>query len=820
MQKRLNRILSGELAPNVLPFLWLHGEDEATLRKMMAAIDGASCRAVCLESRPHPDYCGPQWWHDLDVLLDEARKRHMEVWILDDSHFPTGYANGALKNADPALCRRFCTRTLIRTGAPVPTAAPAWQPGEYEQGLIPQRVFDDDAVLGTFDFGNGTTAVMHLTRNRGPHRTYINMADAASVKVLLDAVYEPHYRRYAADFGKTIAGFFSDEPELGNDHLYEYGKRLWENDDLVWSDAIESALRMRWHGAFVKNLALLWEPEGTDAAKARFDYMDVLTQCVQTCFSEQIGTWCRAHGVSYIGHMIEDNDQHTRTGSSLGHYFRDLFGQDMAGIDIIGGQVLPQGETVPFDPRIGKRDGTFYHYTLAKLGASLAALDPKKHGRTMCELFGNYGWGEGVRLMRYLADFALVRGVNRFVPHAFTAKAFPDPDCPPHFYAHGHNPQYRHFGALVRYMTRLSMLFDGGVRHTEVAILYNAVGDWTGETLPLGALAKPLYDARIDYTFVPEDAFTKGSRYILPDAKLWLVPGMQYLTQEIAEGLLRLRQGGKAVWFVGIKPDGLCSGAVTVDWEAFPCIPTGELAARACTVVTDRVRLDPESDRIRVLHYDDAYFLVNESNKPYCGKITFPESGTPLLYNAWENRLEAVPEAVTIYPDKALCFVFGIDADAAPVWTGEGEECIDLSTGWRRSVCEAIDYPCFTDEKPISLPDRLAFEQPCFSGLIRYERKITVPHDISALHLVLTDAAEGVELFVNGKSFGLQIAPPFVYDLSACRTETELTLCIEVATTLERKMSKNPAVVTAKSGITGSVALYAKRPCTYKENNV
>lgn len=30
--------------------------------------------------------------------------------------------------------------------------------------------------------------------------------------MLLDAVYEPHYERYKEDFGKTIAGFFSDDP--------------------------------------------------------------------------------------------------------------------------------------------------------------------------------------------------------------------------------------------------------------------------------------------------------------------------------------------------------------------------------------------------------------------------------------------------------------------------------------------------------------------------------------------------------------------------------------------------------------------------------
>lgn len=75
--------------------------------------------------------------------------------------------------------------------------------------------------------------------------------------------------------------------------------------------------------------------------------MDLVTRLVEKCFSRQLGAWCEAHGVEYIGHMIEDNNAHARTGVSLGHYFRGLAGQHMAGIDDIGGQVLPQQEDAP-----------------------------------------------------------------------------------------------------------------------------------------------------------------------------------------------------------------------------------------------------------------------------------------------------------------------------------------------------------------------------------------------------------------------------------------------------------------------------------------
>ena len=90
--------------------------------------------------------------------------------------------------------------------------------------------------------GAYTLQVVTASRNAGCHRDYINMTDPASVRLLIDAVYEPHWQHYAADFGKTIAGFFSDEPELGNGLLYQKGNTLGCGQDLPWSAPLEAAL--------------------------------------------------------------------------------------------------------------------------------------------------------------------------------------------------------------------------------------------------------------------------------------------------------------------------------------------------------------------------------------------------------------------------------------------------------------------------------------------------------------------------------------------------------------------------------------------------
>ena len=73
MNKKVKDLLAGRGGNYILPFFWQHGEEEATLREYMRVIHNSNIGAVCVESRPHPDFCGPKWWQDMDAILDEQR---------------------------------------------------------------------------------------------------------------------------------------------------------------------------------------------------------------------------------------------------------------------------------------------------------------------------------------------------------------------------------------------------------------------------------------------------------------------------------------------------------------------------------------------------------------------------------------------------------------------------------------------------------------------------------------------------------------------------------------------------------------------------
>ncbi len=885
MNQKVKKLLNDEMENYIFPFLWVRGESEDVLREYMKVIYDANIRAVCIESRPHPDFVGEGWWHDMDIILDEARKRKMKVWILDDSHFPTGYCNGKMEEK-PDVCRRwFLTYQLLGevSGGEtksftedeykfVPPFQPSWienyfhissesypddqwigaiavrKAGTGENDLIPvgER---EGTLLFTAPEGEWKIYSCFLTRNRGPHRNYMNMLDTESCHTLIETVYEPHYAHYHDDFGKTIAGFFSDEPEIGNGHLYQMDQKIYEFDDQPWSRQLEQDLKDRWGKDYVKYLPLLWEREfGEDlTARIRYEFMDMVTRRVEKDFSRQIGDWCEEHGVQYIGHLIEDNNQHARTGSSLGHYFRGLAGQHMSGIDDIGGQVIPQGEDIKYVSHLGtERDGVFYHFTLGRLASSAAAIDMRKDGRSMCEIFGNYGWEEGVRLEAFLADHFMVRGVNHYVPHAFSAKNFPDPDCPPHFYAHGHNPQYRHFGVLMKYMNRVCNLISEGVHISEAAILYHAEAEWTGmNCMYIQQPARALTEAQIGFDFVPSDIFTDdcyrvdltdGLKVYKQTYRILIIPETDYVTEEAAQAVVKLGKQKFPCVFLNAYPRGICSHMdsdkekqlLEEVMEYADCIPLTELTSYMRDKGLTCIELCQPCKQIRSYQYKgeaEILYLVNEGTECYTGMVSLlGRKVCGYRYDVWENSLKKLQMnatdngteiAVRIEPGKSWIIVLDSDVpeDLLKNSFNENRKGKKIEGTWVRSVCQSIDYPAFGQEKEVMLPDFAEKELPDFAGLLRYERDVKMDgDDLKSTMLEIEDAGEAVQVFVNGKDCGIQIVPPYRYEIGAYLHQGENHIAIEVATTLERqippKYGKENWMPKNHVGLCGEVFIY------------
>ena len=842
---------------HVLPFLWLKGEERETITEYLEQIAGADIHEVCLESRTHPEFCRDGWWSDLRFIIGECKRLGLKIWLLDDAHFPTGYANGALagEDVDPALKKTVLKHRTVTVVGPQPSTViklgnlmdpterfvgaatfdAAGAPLDFELSV---EQADGTPARLRFDAPAGITTVeLFVTSQKTGFRDeYINMVDADSCRALIDAVYEPTFEHLGDEFGCTILGFFTDEPGFMN----EKGTALDDASTssfigrgdmaLPWSDELASRLRNALGEDWLTKLHGLWTREA-DGARVRHTYMDIATQLYRTCFDEQIGDWCRKHGVMHIGHVIEDKSCHTRLGQGAGHYFRAVAGQDMAGIDVVINQLAPGIDHGPYSYFHGAWNMEFFTYALAKLGSSAARLDPKKQGRCMAEVFGAFGWHEGLREMKWIADHMLVRGVNWFTPHAFSMAPFPDWDCPPHFYAHGNNPQWPHFGHLMSYMNRTATLLSEGCATRPVAILYHADAEWAGSAMPIERVAAELTRAQIDFDFVPAEAFEDKSRYKVSIAdgllgvnnchyQAFVMPGATFIGAETAKAARYMTDAGVMVLAVDEVPGAFYDSDGAVELGGLVATPLADVARALASAGLQTVVPDTPQPWLRALRYERAgetyVMLVNEHPREHIDCTVALATGERLCGTRLDLLNGAEPVAfdgaLELAPFESCIVVLQASNEDAP---GDGVIDADTSLGlriegpWTVALSPAGSNGAFGEAQELKhLGDLTAdlFTGTC--GTYRYHASFELANDCTDATIDLGDVYETATLTLDGRSLGTRICPPYRFaagSLSAGAHE----LAIDVINTLDHAIPDIFGLTepVAPSGILGPVTL-------------
>ena len=793
----------------ILPFFWQHGEDHAVLAEEMAAIRRCGIGEICVESRPHEQFGEDKWWDDFGFILQEASRHGMRVWLLDDKQFPTGYANGYIER-HPALRAvnvRFACYDFVGPQADIAMIVEGIGEDESFLSITAYRrdqngdVLTDggidlmpmlDGGLIWWDVPDGAWRVCYVvrTQNAGPytHENYIDMLSAESCKAMLHAVYEPHYDRYAAYFGNTFAGFFSDEPSFANSNC-SYCDTLGKPDlFLPWNDELPSMLAAATGLAESEIIALLpalWQDITGQTATVRTAYMDAITKLYRDNFSRMLGNWCRERGVMYFGHIIEYMNTHQRLGCGAGHFFRATDGQDMAGCDVVLNQITP-GKT-DLDhvlPVWGKTaDPAFFNYTLAKLASSQAHINPRMKNRAMCELYGAGGWGEGLPTMKYVTDLMLASGINHFVPHAFNPQ-YPDWDCPPFFFARGNNSQFPLFGELLRYLARSAHVMSGGIHQADVAVYYNAEAEWAGGRRMLQQdVCRTLTRAQIDFDLIPQDALlaaaAENGRLAVNEETYGavVVPYSQYLPHAVMAAFHRLESTGVPVIFADALPDDAVG--MTVKLADIPTYLIGEGHRHVKTATP--------CPSLRFYHIRrDGHDVILFWNEDIFHEIDTAVAidGDAVLYDAWRNRVFAPQKSadgirLKLAPGEALILCVGESADGLAPYDYADAPLRDVALSWDVSLCEAGQSELVPHQSGAVLGN-LAKAMPSFAGVARYESTVTVT-DAAAVHtLDLGRVGEAASLWVNGQYVGAQIAVPYRFDVSGLLRDGDNTLRVEV----------------------------------------
>jgi hypothetical protein len=775
--------------PPLVPLVFVHGEDEATIRKVIGEVASAGNTGFVWESRPHPDYLGPKWWKDLGIAIDEARKRNLEVWIFDEWEYPSGIAGGKVVAEDPDLAVHViedrtsavkgpaAKQTFTLPGAPAKIVSVS----AVRKGREPVSLTARGSAV-EWDVPEGNWRIVWVVERVMPAKpgwsmeNMIDVMNPRATQAFLRLTHEATFRHFGSEFGKTIKGFFSDETGFRNIPSYD-SLPGHPGMPMPWSPVFAEYFRKLKGYDPAPRLAGLWYDIGPETPRFRYDMMDAYSRAFAENFFKPQQDWCRAHGVRLIGHVVEDNHADHQLGYGPGNWFRAMQYFDMPGIDVVGYQVTPGLDAGQYRwtlPNGTDWDQEHFSFGLPAMARGSAWM---RHGTEIfAEAFGAYGWSEGLRMTKWIGDWLIVNGINVISPHAVSMK-YHDPDCPPHYNESAGNPQGRYYHAWSEPFRRLQRLTAESEPVYDAAVLYTGESAWMGAAQNVAPVVRELETNRVSTVVLPYDADWSGFPVVV-------LPMAQYVPAGVLERLAAVP--GRVLvlerWPEG-TPDALRKKAQLVALpELSRWVESPVRMTPATTSLVMSRRKTPEGEWI---------ILQNRSLRDtYRGKL----EGRVTRFDAETNRWFAVPEIEmppyslwVLWTGKAPADVetarrYGAGQEIAGTW--------ETKDGLRNTLEDWRRWPGFSD----------------FAGTVRYTKTITLK-DPASVALDLGEVGEIAELFINGKPAGVRIAPPYRWDLGELARRGENRIEIDVTNAAQARWDDVFSHGDAASGLFGPVRL-------------
>ena len=409
----------------IQPFMGWNGPDaNDRMARIVQDLDRLSANGVFVVNmspgRGEPQYLSPEHLNQVKFVVQEAAKRGMKLWIQDEYDYPSGFAGGKISEQYPQLTMQgldadirinvmpgqtltmpmppdtlAALAVFAQTGAvlsvPISSSgikwmAPAPPPGA---GGYPKPW---ELVLIRHIFRSSPTRMSNRadgTRAKDSQYSLIDYLNPDATRAFLKITHETYKQAVGDEFGKTVLGFFGDEPDY--------------TGFMPWTPKLLDEFRQQKGYDLQPYLPLLFAPKMTDEAwRVKADYWDVWSGIFRDSFFGVQADWCAKNNVEYLVHL-----NHEEEGLRLDHpedliknegdFFRDMRHVEVPGIDNLS-QLVPRAVHTP--------DGTWnVNNNFPKLASSAAHL----FGRP--KVWTESGGGLGID-GKFELDFQLVRGVN------------------------------------------------------------------------------------------------------------------------------------------------------------------------------------------------------------------------------------------------------------------------------------------------------------------------------------------------------------------------------------------------------------------------
>ena len=270
----------------------------------------------------YPNYLEESWFEYVGWTIKQAKRLKMHVWIYDELNWPSSSAMGYLPKYYPQYRCKMLARSTTKLG-----------PGhQYNFGISYKplcafirkspRAGWERVELVNNEYVNTTSQVIDLlvfdvrihnypslstnsVLNTWNQRGVCDFMNPDAVKAYIQCVHQKYYDHFKAECGKTLRGFFYDEPYVaGQSPCGEY---------LPWTNGIEEMFRKRYGYDLLDHLPELLE-NVPGSEKFRSDYWTWVVERGSQSYSKTIADWCAAHHLESTGHCVYEEliDQNER----------------------------------------------------------------------------------------------------------------------------------------------------------------------------------------------------------------------------------------------------------------------------------------------------------------------------------------------------------------------------------------------------------------------------------------------------------------------------------------------------------------------------
>lgn len=843
------------------PLFFLHGdESKERLEMYVGKVAEGGNGSFTPESRPHSDWLGEGWWHDLSICLQSAKERNLKMWIFDEKMWPSQAVGG---NVPPRYAAKRLEGTATDIDGPRTIEADGYG-GEDYIGSVAGRVGSDEKIVGStlIDLSShvradklrwqapaGKWKVIKFTYKQAPgliqqrgKQLAVDGASRDCVDWFLQTVYQPHYDHFKADFGRTISGFFYDEPEVPGDWGTELNHVLAER-------------KVDWKKAYV---AYKFQLAGDDQTAARYQYLDALAETWGRTMYGGMTAWCERRGVKSIGHFMEHSKLYVSPEFCAGNMMSLQKYSSMGGIDAVFNQFAMGTRTV--------RDAPCWQ--TPKLASSISHAYGKANDDAMVEIFGARGQDLTYPEMKWWADHMQVSGVDFLVPHSFNPRSPNDTDCPPYFYNGGFEPRWPLYRLFADYTSRLSLMLTGGHHVCPVALLFVGQSAQCGKSVLPDQMSEVLQDALYDCDWIPfevlENDMTVSEKALKlrnESYKVLVVPPIETIPYPALAKVKRFFDQGGVVLGYGFLPSKSATlGRTSADiarlctevWgnprTSTPLCKTNSAGGRSYLlaaeptskqlqqVLADDASIHPDLEVVKgstdhwvhVLHRVkagcDVFFIANQNHTGTARQFEFraTAAGIPERWDAMRNEITAIPYtrhgkqvdlSMTLEPNESALLVFQTSKRAVPSPRKAGYLPDHSAITVQRDATPPSSTPALqTDqaEQPLQACSWVWYPESTAApnappGTRYFRRQITLDQSKPIKKATFTGTADNsLTLFINSQSAGKSDGSangwrnPVTLDVTALLQSGKNELAIEANNSGEKP---NPA------GLIGCLAI-------------